>query len=87
MRGWLDGSQHRDGAEQLAGQLMGQLRRNEAGLLHGATAAAIEDHMALGIGGLDPAGIDEPRQRADFAAGREGGHHEEASDTRVEPRL
>jgi hypothetical protein len=43
--------------------------------------------MALGIGGLNPAGIDEPRQRADFAAGREGGHHEEARDTRVEPRL
>jgi hypothetical protein len=33
--------------------------------------------MALGIGRLDPAGIDEHRQLADLAAGREGGHHEE----------
>jgi len=55
---------------------MGQLRLNEAGLIDGATWAAIEDHMALDIGGLDSAGIDEQRQRADFAAGREGGHHE-----------
>jgi hypothetical protein len=41
---------------QLAGQLMGQLRRNEAGLLDRLAAAAIEDRDALGIGGLDPTG-------------------------------
>jgi hypothetical protein len=33
--------------------------------------------MALGIGRLDSTGIDEHRQLADFAAGREGGHHVE----------
>jgi hypothetical protein len=43
--------------------------------------------MALGIGGLDPTGIDEHRQLADFAAAREGSHHEEARDTRDQPRL
>jgi hypothetical protein len=43
--------------------------------------------MALGIGGLDPTGIDEPRQRADFAAAREGSHHEEARNVRDQPRL
>jgi len=56
---------------------MGQLSRNEARLLHGATAASIEDHMALGIGRLAPAGIDEHLQLADLAAGREGGQHAE----------
>ncbi len=75
------GSQHRHGAEplglELAGQLMGQLRRNEAGLFDRQAAAAIEDHVTLGIGSLDPAGIHEHRQLADLAAGREGGHHEE----------
>jgi hypothetical protein len=85
------GSEHRHGAEatrlQLAGQLMRQLGRNEAGLLHGETAAAIEDDMALGIMRLDPTGIDIDRQLADFAAGRRGSHHEEARDTRVRPRL
>ena len=55
---------------------MGQLRRNEAGLFHRQAAAAIEDRDALSIGRLDPAGIDEHRQLADLAAGREGGHHE-----------
>lgn len=74
-------SQHRHGADplglELAGQLMGQLRRNEARLFDRQAAATIEDHMALGIGRLDPAGIDEHRQLADLAAGREGGHHEE----------
>ena len=49
--------------------MMGQLRRNEAGLFDGASAAAIEDPMALGIGRLDSTGIDEHRQLADFAAG------------------
>jgi hypothetical protein len=43
--------------------------------------------MALGIMRLDPTGIDIDRQRADVAAGRRGGHHEEARDTRVTPRL
>ncbi len=55
---------------------MGQLRRNKTGIFDRAAAAALEDHMALGIGRLDPAGIDEHRQLADLAAGREGGHHE-----------
>ena len=79
--GWVGGSQHRHGAEplglELAGQLMGQPRRKEAGLFDGATAAAIEDHLALGIGRLDLTKIHEPRQLADLAAGSEGGHHEE----------
>jgi len=39
---------------QLAGQLIGQLRRSEAGLYDQATLAAIEEPMALGIGRFDP---------------------------------
>ena len=58
------------------GQLMGQLRRHEAGPLHGAAAPAIEDRDALSIGRLNPAGIHEHRQLADLAAGEIGGHHE-----------
>jgi hypothetical protein len=40
---------------------MRQLRRNEAGLLHRATAAAKEDRDALGIRRLDPTGMDKDR--------------------------
>ncbi len=47
------GSQHRHGAEplglELAGQLMGQLRRNEANLFHRQAAAASEASQRSGI--------------------------------------
>ena len=74
------GSKHRDGAEapglELAGPLMGQLSRHEAGLLHGATTAAIEDGDALGSACLAATGIDVHQELADFAAGERGSHHE-----------
>jgi hypothetical protein len=61
---------------QRGGQLMGQLRRNEAGLLHRQAVAAMEEHMALGIWSLDSTGIDTDCQLADLAVGKAGGHHE-----------
>ena len=67
---------------------MSALSRDETGLLHRlAAAAAIEDRDAFGIRRLDPTGIDEYCRLADFAAGREGGHHEEARNISVRPRL
>jgi len=73
-------SEHRHGAEaprlQLAGQLMGQLRRDEAGLFDRATATAIEDRDALISARLAATGIDVHQQLADFAAGERGSHHE-----------
>jgi len=67
------GSEDRHGAEapglELAGQLMRQLSRHQAGLLGRLAAAAIEDRDAPGIGRLDPTGIDKDRQPADFAWG------------------
>ena len=85
------GSEHRDGAEapglQLAGQLMGQLSRNDAGLFDRATAAAIEDRDALSSARLAATGIDVHQQLADFAAGEEEANTREARDTCVRPRL
>jgi hypothetical protein len=63
------GSEDRHGAEAPGLELAGQLRRNEAGFLDRLAAAAIEDRDALGIGRLDPTGIDKDRQPADFAWG------------------
>jgi len=47
---------------------------DEAGLFDGATAAAIENREALGIGGFVTTRIDVHHQLADLTAGREGGH-------------
>jgi hypothetical protein len=41
---------------------------DEAGLFDGATAAAIEDREALGIGGFVATGIDVHHQLTDLAA-------------------
>jgi hypothetical protein len=51
-----------------AGPEVSVISLDETGLLRGASAAATEDRDALGIGRLDPTGIDEYGQLADFAA-------------------
>jgi len=50
---------------QSAGQLMGQISREEAGLLHRPTATAGEGRDALGIRGLDAIRIGVHHQTAD----------------------
>ena len=72
------GSEHGHRAQaaprELAGQLVGQLSRDETRLFHGPATAAVEDRDARLISGSGATWIGVDQQPTDLAAGRDGAH-------------